>query len=187
MKKYDFRFDTILIKSFIGKKLIKYKHADFIYTNSVTGALGLEIDGLVYELVNDYENLDFFNLDREATVFRINETEWNKVEPLINNDINETCLNEKIHGVKLINDHTILKIEDNIEYDMWDTKGIIFCFKNHEICFEKQDCWFSQEIEIYKGHNLLEKIGDGKGILEDFDTDATKEISVERIVVEIEK
>lgn len=29
MKQYDFRFDTALIKSFIGKNLTKYKHAEF--------------------------------------------------------------------------------------------------------------------------------------------------------------
>ena len=31
MKQYDFRFDTALIKSFIGKTLTKYKHAEDVY------------------------------------------------------------------------------------------------------------------------------------------------------------
>ena len=68
---------------------------------------------------------------------------------------------------------------------MWDTKAIIFCFENHELCFVKQDCWFSQEIEIYKGHALLDKTGDGNGILDDFDEDETKKAFVERTIVEI--
>jgi hypothetical protein len=37
MKQYDFRFDTELIKSLIGKAFTKYKHADFIVTDSVSG------------------------------------------------------------------------------------------------------------------------------------------------------
>lgn len=37
MKQYDFRFDTKLIKSVIGKTLTKYKYADFIVTDSVIG------------------------------------------------------------------------------------------------------------------------------------------------------
>ena len=37
MKQYDFRLDTKLIKSVIGKTLTKYKYADFIVTESVTG------------------------------------------------------------------------------------------------------------------------------------------------------
>ena len=43
MKQYDFRFDTKLIKSFLGKIFKKYKHADVIVTESVTGILEFEI------------------------------------------------------------------------------------------------------------------------------------------------
>ncbi len=186
MKQYDFRFNLSLIKSFVGKKLTKYKHADFIYTNSVTGVLGFEVDNCIYELTNDYEAFDFLTLDDEATVFRISKTEWKDAESLMNNDINETSINEKIQKIILINDHTILSIDHNLEYDMWDTKAIVFYFKDYEICFVKQDCWFSQEIEIYKGYNLIEKCGDGKDILEDFNDNDSKSISVERNLIEVE-
>lgn len=37
MKQYDFRFDTKLIKSVIGKTFTKYKHAEFIVTDSAAG------------------------------------------------------------------------------------------------------------------------------------------------------
>ena len=185
MKQYDFRFDTALIKSFVGKTLTKYKHAEFMYTNSVTGIIGFEINDVVYELTNEYETMDFLTLDDEATVFRISKTEWNNVDSMINNDINEINVGETIKKVILVNDHTTINVEQNVAYDMRDTKAVIFCFENNEICFVKQDCWFSQEIEIYKGYNLLEKLGDGKGILEDFDTDDTKNAFVERAIVEI--
>lgn len=185
MKKYDFRFNTTLIKSFLGKNFTKYKHATFMYTNSVTGIVGFEIDDNVYELTNEYEAMDFLTLDGESTVFQISKTKWDKVESMINNDINESTINEKIQKVILVNDHTTLKIEQNVAYDMWDTKAIIFCFNNHELCFAKQDCWFSQEIEIYKGHDLLKKTGDGKNLLEDFEANETKFACVERSIVEI--
>lgn len=55
MKQYDFRFDTELIKSFIGNTFTKYKHADFIVTGSVTGIIGFEINHQVFELISDYE------------------------------------------------------------------------------------------------------------------------------------
>ena len=54
MKQYDLRFDTALIESFIGKTLTKYKHAEFMYTNSVTAVLGFEIEDVVYELTNKF-------------------------------------------------------------------------------------------------------------------------------------
>lgn len=185
IRQYDFRFDTELIKSFIGKILTKYKHAEFMYTNSVTGILGFEINNIVYELSNEFEEMDFLTLDGEATVFRICKNKWGNINSMINNDINEVNVGEMIKKILLINDHTTIKIDKNIAYDMWDTKAIIFCFENHEICFAKQDCWFSQEIEIYKGHNLLEKTGDGNGILEDFNGDDTKEALVNRTIIEI--
>lgn len=179
MKKYDFRFDTTLIKSFLGKHFTKYKHAEFMYTNSVTGIVGFEIDDDVYELTNEYEAMDFLTLDNEATVFRISKTKWDNVESMV------TTINEKIQKIILVNDHTTLKIEQNVAYDMWDTKAIIFCFNNHELCFAKQDCWFSQEIEIYKGHDLLKKTSDRKDILEDFKANETKSANVERVIIEI--
>lgn len=185
MIQYDFRFNTTLIKSFIGKRLNRYKHAEFMYTNSVTGILGIEIDSQVFALTNEYEAFDFLSLDNEATVFRISKSNWDKINTLINNDIIETNINEKIDKIQLINDHTTLRIKQNIEYDMWETKAMIFFMKNHEICFLKQDCWFSQEIEIYKGYDLINKVGDGKGIKEDFNDDDTKLVTVERSIVEI--
>jgi hypothetical protein len=186
MKQYDFRFNTALIQSFVGKTLTKYKHAEFMYTNSVTGIVGLEINDVVYALTNEYEAIDFLSLDDEATIFRISKSKWNNIDSMINNDINEVYVNETIKKIVLVNDHIIINDRRNVAYDMHDTKGIIFCFENHELCFVKQDCWFSQEIEIYKGYNLLEKTGDGKGILEDFKTDNNKEVFVKRSIVEIQ-
>ena len=178
MKQYDFRFDTELIKSFIGKTFTKYKHADFIVTDSVTGILGFEINHQVFELVNDYEALDYFGLDGEATILSIYKSNWTEVESRFNNDIKETYIDEVVQKVILVNDHTFSK-----NYDMWETKAIVFCFKNFEICFEKQDCWFSMEIEIHKGHNSLNMIDDGKDILNDFDGNTS--VTIERTIVEI--
>ena len=178
MKQYDFRFDTELIKSFIGNTFTKYKHADFIIADSVTGILGFEINQQVFELVNDYGALDYFGLDDEATILSISKSNWTEVEPRFNNDIKETYIDEVVQKVVLVNDHTFSE-----NYDMWETKAIIFCFESLELCFEKQDCWFSMEIEIHKGHDTLNVIDDGKDILNNFDRNTS--ISIERTIVEI--
>ena len=178
MKQYDFRFDTELIKSFIGNTFTKYKHADFIIADSVTGILGFEINQQVFELVNDYEALDYFGLDGEATILSISQSNWTEVEPRFNNDIKEIYINEPVQKVVLVNDHTFSE-----NYDMWETKVIVFYFDGFELCFEKQDCWFSMEIEIHKGHDTLNVIDDGKDILNDFDRNTS--ISIERTIVEI--
>ena len=80
--------------------------------------------------------------------------------------------------VVLVNDHTFSE-----NYDMWETKTIVFYFDGFELCFEKQDCWFSMEIVIHKGHDTLNVIDDGKDILNDFDRSTS--ISIERTIVEI--
>lgn len=178
MKQYDFRFDTELIKSLIGKTFLTYKHADFIVTDSVTGIIGFEINHQVFELVNDYEGLDYFGLDGEATILSIYKSNWTEVESRFNNDIKETYIDEAVQKVILVNDHTFSK-----NYDMWETKAIVFCFKNFEICFEKQDCWFSMEIEIHKERDTLNVIDDGKDILNDFDENSS--VTIERTIVEI--
>lgn len=55
--------------------------------------------------------------------------------------------------------------------------------KIFEICFEKQDCWFSMEIEIHKERDTLNVIDDGKDILNDFDENSS--VTIERTIVEI--
>lgn len=129
--------------------------------------------------------MDFLTLDVEATLLCISKTKWKDVDSIINNDINEINVCETIKRILLVNDHTTLNINENVAYDVWESKIIFFCFENQEICFMKQDCWFSQEIEIYKEQDLLEKIGGGNGILDDFDNDDVKKAFIERTIVEI--
>lgn len=81
-----------MIKSLIGKTFTKYKHADFIITDSGTGILGFEINQQVFKLVNDYEALDYFGLDGEATILSISTSNWTAVESRFNNDIKETYM-----------------------------------------------------------------------------------------------
>lgn len=68
MTEYDYRFDVNLFKSFIGKTFNKYKHHCFSYTNTVVLYAGMMIDGEAYVFENDFEALDFFGWDGEATV-----------------------------------------------------------------------------------------------------------------------
>lgn len=128
--------------------------------------------------MNNYEALDYFGLDGEATIFSTSASNWTEVESMSNDDIKETYINALVQKVILVNDHTFSK-----NYDMWETKAIVFCFENFEICFEKQDCWFSMEIEIHKERDTLNVIDDGKDILNDFDENSS--VTIERTIVEI--
>ena len=63
-----------------------------------------------------------------------------------------------------------------------DENMIRLARKKNQYLFEKQDCWFSMEIEIHKGHDTLNMIDDGKDILNDFDENPS--VTIERTIVE---
>ena len=63
MKTKDYRFNTELFKSFIGKNLNKYKHKKFLYTNTVTMFVGFMVDNVSYEISNDFEEVEYFGWD----------------------------------------------------------------------------------------------------------------------------
>ena len=184
MKTKDYRFNTELFKSFIGKNLNKYKHKKFLYTHTVTMFVGFMVDNVSYEISNDFKEVDYFGWDDEATVCRVSETPWSEI---LNgeDDICETSLNQNIIGITIINDCYTSKSYGNIDYEWKETRAIIFKLANTELMFEKQDCFFSMEIEIRKGHNLIDTVDDGKKILDDFEQTDKQTIEVQREIIEL--
>jgi len=74
--------------------------------------------------------------------------------------------------------------DNEMKYDWWETRAIIFKFADRELAFEKQACWFSQEIVINRGYDLIDKLEDGKQIEENFEeSDST--VKVSRKIVEL--
>lgn len=63
---YDFRFDTKLMQSFVGLQITSYK-----CTDTITEMVDIQIGDNVYCLINEYEELDYFLLENENTVYRI--------------------------------------------------------------------------------------------------------------------
>ena len=85
----------------------------------------------------------------------------------------------------IINDCYTSKSYGNIDYEWKETRAIIFKLANTELMFEKQDCFFSMEIEIRKGHNLIDTVDDGKKILDDFEQSDKQTIEVQREIIEL--
>lgn len=53
-----------------------------------------------------------------------------------------------------MNEHQKVKISDDI-YELWITRAIIFHLETKDIYFEKDNTAFSEEIEIKRGHDLV--------------------------------
>lgn len=184
MIKHDYRFDSRLFSSFIGKIFNKYKHQKFLYTNTVTMFLGFMIDDKSFKMSNDFEAVDYMGIEDEATICRISNEDWYDI---LNDqkDVIETQVNQEIKKIALINDHFSAYSNNKQEYDWWETRAVIFNFGEFELSFEKQDSYFSMEIEVNKGYDLISKISDGKFILKDFEQSPEKTIKVDREIVEL--
>lgn len=180
----DNRIDKQMLSEFIGKNFNSYQHDEFLYTNTVTGIVGFKIDNKFYKLTNEYEKVDFLGLDSEATVSKFVECDLEEIQSLTESNMIEFIIDELITSITLVNDHYEVFTDNEIKYDWWETRAIIFKLAGRELAFEKQACWFSQEIVINKGYDLIDKLEDGKQIEEDFD-ESSSTIDVSREIVKL--
>lgn len=78
-------------------------------------------------------------------------------------------INEKIKEIHLVQENQRLYKNNKQIYDVWVTRGIIFVLKSgHEISFEKA-VWFSEDIYINKGYNLIDSFQSIDEFREDWD------------------
>lgn len=151
----DNRLDKEIFKSFIGKKFIKYRCDPFLFTDSVTGIVGLYIGNSVYELRNEQESVIYFDVTEDIAVWQIRETEDSQIRSFfLDTKQIDSPVNQIITGISMINEHQCVSFT-NQKYDRWETRAVIFHLENRDICFEKDESDFSEEIEIRRGYNLL--------------------------------
>lgn len=156
-----------LLKSLIGKKFEKVRHDRFDFSNVSYKRVSLFVDGNMYELLNDIEEIDFMwddYGDEAVAVFKFDKTEDKGIS--YNYDIEnyptqiETPVNIVINDIVIIEDNvkSYDKKSDNLvsEYDY--VKGIIVVLDGFSYCFTR-DIWFSEEIGIIKGEDPQSKIG----------------------------
>lgn len=168
IKKLFTKEEEALLKSLIGKKIIKIKHDqfDFATVSFLRIALFLE-DGRVYELENSAEPTDFMWDDygeEDVAIFKFHKTEDKGINYNYGFDNYpaqvEIPLNEVIEDIVVIEDNIKAydKSNNNLisEYDY--VKGIIFVFDDYKYCFHR-GLWFSEDIIINRGDTPETKIG----------------------------
>lgn len=173
MKIIDIRFsdsDTEKIKIMIGKKMEKYKCDPFIYSSSVYGVVGISVDGKAFSFTNFVEVMDYFGEIEDVAVFKINETNYESIHSMIQGqEMVETDIDGVIVSVTIINENQRLFENDNQLYDVWLTRGIIFKFEDgRELSLEKS-IWFSEDISVERGYNLIERFSSTEEFSEGFE------------------
>lgn len=151
----DLRLNEDIFKRMIGKQFYKYKCDPFVFTNTVTGIVGLYIGEKVFELKNEQTAFQYFDSMDDVALWNIKEANNSEIHSVFENTEQiDTSINQNIKSITLVNEHQMINIHDQ-EYDLWLTRAIVFHLENRDIYFEKDNTAFSEEIEIKRGHELL--------------------------------
>ena len=172
MKKIDVRFTKEMIdniKWMLGKKLNKYKCDPFIISTSVYGLTGILVENRSFAFTNFVEVMDYYGEKEDVGIFKMLETPFNDIQSLITDQkMIEMPVNDIIDSIDIVNENQQL-IENNILiYDIWLTRGIIFKLNTgNELSFEKST-WFSEDISVEKGYNLIERFASTQEFIDDW-------------------
>lgn len=161
MKRIEARFtteDMEMIRAMIGKTMTKYKCDPFEYSSSVYGIVGFMVESESFSITNLVEVMDYYGSEEDVAMFRIKRKPFSEIHSLIQDqEMIETPVESKIVEIYVVNDHQKLYEKDVQIYEVSVTRGIIFKFEDgHELSFEK-NIWFSEDITVEKGYDLIQR------------------------------
>ncbi len=147
-----------LFEKIIGKCFVKFSSNKYDYSNSVYGIVGIYIDDEIYKITNYIDVVDYYGKKEDVAVFKFEEADNSEiVSPIQNEEMNDTLIKKIIKKIEVVNENQIQYKNGEILYNNWVTRGVIFYFDDGtELSFEK-DIWFSEDIGIERGKNLIDK------------------------------
>lgn len=146
-----------LLEDMIGRMFVKISCNKFIYSNAVYGIVGIYVDKNVYKITNFVDVLDYYGKTEDVAVFKFEKTYIDDIESAVQDEaMHDIPIDKKIIKIDVVNENQVQYKNYKIMYDNWVTRGIIFYFDDgSEISFEK-DIWFSEDIYVERGKNLLD-------------------------------
>ena len=156
MKYYqDLRLNENQFKNMIGHKFIKYRCDPFIFTNTVTAIIGIYIDNTIYQIKNELKPIQYFDTIDDVAIWNINKVNESDIHSHFEDTQQiDTPVDEIINKITLVNEHQMVEI-NHVKFEMLITRSIVFHLKTRDVYFEKDTTSFSEEIEIKRGHNLI--------------------------------
>ncbi len=145
--------DIQILHAMAGKMLVRIEHDQFTFSNTSSQAVRFVFEDAAFYLYSFTEPLDYYRSEEDAAVWLVEEKEY----PLIaDKSFISTPVNEKVAAVRIVQEHQKLFENSQQTYDVWVTRGIVIDFGDHELAFEKP-VWFSEDIVIWKGCDLIKK------------------------------
>ena len=188
MKIIDVRFSSdemTEIQNMVGKRLVKYKCDPFEFSTSVYGIVGICLEDASYAFTNATEVADYFGDREDVAIFKMQRMPFDKITSLIQGQkMIETPVESIISEILVVNEHQKLFEKDEQIYDVQLTRGVIFKFVDgHELSLEK-NIWFSEDISVEKGYDLIERFTPTEEFAEGWSGDFRGECSREVVVID---
>ena len=142
-----------ILQQLIGQDLISVRHDEFLFANSSSQVIGFEIKDRFVYLYSFTEPLDYFGSIEDVAVWEVSEEKYQFVD---NKSLISSPVKESIKEIHIIQENQQLFEDGKQTYNVWVTRGIIFDFGDYQYSFEKP-IWFSSDILIQKGYNLIDK------------------------------
>lgn len=174
MKTIDIRLKTNeidMLRAMIGREFSAYLHDEFQYTQSSSQAVEIIIGNESYYIYSFTEENDYFGSTEDVAVWSVSDEKY----PIIDSKtFTRTPINETIKAITLVQENQRVYDGNEQIYDVWLTRGIIFDFGDRQVAFEK-DIWFSEEIIVHRGYELIEHFAS----VNDFGNDWEKSLKTE--------
>ncbi len=147
-----------VFQELIGKKLVSISHDPLVYTNSVYGVAGISTEDAAFRVSNEIEVRDYYGENEDVAIFKVIKDKPENIHSLIDGgEMITVPVNQKITHIEVVNEHQRLYEDGDQTYDVWVTRGFILTLEDGlQMSFEK-DIWFSEEINIERGYNLIDK------------------------------
>ena len=158
-----------MLRNMLGRTMIKYKCDPFIFSTSVYGIVGIFFKGRAFTFTNTTEAKDYFGTTEAVAIFHLAQTPEAEIKSrLQDEEMIDVSVNNQISEISVINEHQSL-FENGVQtYDVWLTRGVIFKFVDGmELSFEK-NVWFSEDITIEKGYDLITRFSPVNEFTEDW-------------------
>ncbi|MCR4609790.1 MAG: hypothetical protein K5750_08890 [Eubacterium sp.] len=156
MKNIDIRLketELYKLKQLVGTKLVAFYHDPFVFTNTSSQAVKIQTDTENLYLYSFTEPYDYYGTEEDVAVWSVEDTEY----PLISKkSFIDMPVNETVKKIIIVNENQRVYEDNEMLYDVWLTRGIIFDFGNHQVSFEKA-VWFSEDIVVRKGYELIKE------------------------------
>ncbi len=161
MKIIDIRFsasDISDLQAVVGKKMLKYKCDPFEFSTSVYGVVGIAFENTSFAFTNTVKPMDYYGETEDVALFSMQRIPFEDIHSRIQNQVMiETPIECIVSSISIVNERQNLFENCVKTYEVLVTRGIIFHFDDdHELSLEK-NIWFSEDITVEKGYELLNK------------------------------